>query len=86
MCIRDSYEGYDKEPEDLNAIGQQIKQIETQKKDNIKQTAYLMKEADAAQSNDEANKLNTQACLLYTSRSTLRFSATSTMTLHATGR
>jgi CxxC motif-containing protein (DUF1111 family) len=31
------YEGYDKEPEDLNAISQQIKQIETQKKDNIKQ-------------------------------------------------
>jgi hypothetical protein len=28
------YEGYDKEPEDLNSVGQQIKQIETQKKDN----------------------------------------------------
>ena len=42
------YEGYDKEPEDLNSVGQQIKQIETQKKDNIKQTAYLMKQADAA--------------------------------------
>src|SRR5258706_3793639 len=55
------YEGYDKEPEDLNSIGQQIKQIETQKKDNIKQTAYLMKQADAAQSNDEANRLNGQA-------------------------
>src|SRR5882762_7914696 len=25
------YEGYDKEPEDLNSVGQQIKQIETQK-------------------------------------------------------
>jgi cytochrome c551/c552 len=55
------YEGYDPEPEDLNSIGQQIKQIETQKKDNIKQTAYLMKQADAAESNDEANKLNGQA-------------------------
>ncbi len=55
------YEGYDREPEDLNSIGQQIKQIETQKKDNIKQTAYLMKQADAAESNDEANKLNGQA-------------------------
>jgi hypothetical protein len=33
------YEGYDKEPEDLNSVGQQIKQIETQKKDNLKQSA-----------------------------------------------
>ncbi len=55
------YEGYDREPEDLNSVGQQIKQIETQKKDNIKQSAYLMKQADAAESNDEANKLNGQA-------------------------
>ncbi|HZQ94563.1 MAG TPA: hypothetical protein VFA67_06105 [Candidatus Sulfotelmatobacter sp.] len=55
------YEGYDKEPEDLNSIGQQIKQIETQKKDNFKQSAYLMKQADSAESNEEANKLNTQA-------------------------
>ena len=55
------YEGYDKEPEDLNSVGQQIKQIETQKKDNVKQSAYLMKQADSAESNDEANKLNTQA-------------------------
>ena len=49
------YEGYDKEPEDLNSVGQQIKQIETQKKDNVKQSAYLMKQADSAESNDEAN-------------------------------
>ncbi len=55
------YEGYDKEPEDLNSIGQQIKQIETQKKENLKETAYLMKQADATQSNDEANRLNGQA-------------------------
>jgi cytochrome c551/c552 len=55
------YEGYDKEPEDLNAIGQQIKQIETEKKDNIKQTADLMKQADAAESNEVANALNTKA-------------------------
>src|SRR6266700_3720841 len=55
------YEGYDKEPEDLNSVGQQIKQIETQKKDNSKQSAYLMKQADGAESNDEANKMNTQA-------------------------
>ena len=28
------YEGYDKEPEDLNSVSQQIKLFETQKKDN----------------------------------------------------
>src|SRR5260370_27971758 len=55
------YEGYDKEPEDLKSRGQQIKQIETQKKENSKETEYLMKEADAAQSNEEANRLNTKA-------------------------
>jgi cytochrome c551/c552 len=65
------YEGYDKEPEDLNSIGQQIKQIETQKKDNLKQNAYLMKQADAAESNDEANKLNGQAVDLRVANSKL---------------
>ena len=55
------FEGYDREPEDLNSIGQQIKQIETEKKTNLKQAAYLMKEADAAETNEEANKLNTEA-------------------------
>ena len=43
------YEGYDKEPEELNSVSQQIKQIETQKNDNLKQNAYLMKQADAAE-------------------------------------
>jgi cytochrome c2 len=65
------YEGYDREPEDLNSIGQQIKQIETQKKDNIKQTSYLMKQADAAESNDEANQLNGQAIDLRVANSKL---------------
>ena len=65
------YEGYDKEPEDLNSIGQQIKQIENQKIDNLKQTAYLMKQADAAQSNEEANRLNTQAVDLRVANSKL---------------
>jgi len=65
------YEGYDKEPEDLNNIGQQIKQIENQKKDNLKQSAYLMKQADAAESNDEANRLNTQAVDLKVANSKL---------------
>ena len=65
------YEGYDKEPDDLNSISQQIKQIETQKKDNVKQTAYLMKQADAAESNEEANKLNLQAVDLRVANSKL---------------
>ena len=58
------YEGYDKEPEDLNSIGQQIKQIETQKKDNTKEIAYLMQQADKAATNDEANQLNDKAVAL----------------------
>ena len=58
------YEGYDKEPEDLNSVGQQIKQIETQKTENVKNAADLMKQADAAESNDEANKLNDKAIAL----------------------
>jgi cytochrome c551/c552 len=65
------YEGYDKEPEDLNSVGQQIKQIETQKRDNIKQTADLMKQADAAESNEVANALNTQAVDLKVANSKL---------------
>ena len=58
------YEGYDKEPEDLNSITQQIKTLETSRKDNIKQAAYLMKQADSAESNEEANNLNEQAIAL----------------------
>ena len=50
------YEGYDKEPEDLNSIRQQIKQIETQKTDNVKDAADLMKQADAAESNDASQQ------------------------------
>ncbi len=65
------YEGYDKEPEELNAIGQQIKQIETQKIDNLKESAHLMKEADAAETNEEANRLNTQAVDLKVANSKL---------------
>ncbi len=58
------YEGYDREPEDLNNISQQIKQLEQQKTDNLKQAADLMKQADAAQSNEEANKFNDDAIAL----------------------
>jgi len=65
------YEGYDKEPEDLNSIGQQIKQIETQKKENVKNSADLMKQADASESNEEANALNTKAVDLKVANSKL---------------
>jgi cbb3-type cytochrome oxidase cytochrome c subunit len=65
------YEGYDKEPEDLLSIAQQIKLIETEKKDNFKQANYLMKQADAAQSNDEANRLNDRAVALKVTNSKL---------------
>ena len=65
------YEGYDKEPEDLLAIAQQIKQIDQEKKDNLKQATDLMKQADAAQSNQEANRLNEQAMALKVANSKL---------------
>ena len=65
------YEGYDKEPEDLNAVAQQIKQMEGEKKENLKQSTYLMKQADSAESNQEANRLNDQAVALRVSNSKL---------------
>jgi Cytochrome c len=65
------YEGYDKEPEDLLSIAQQIKLIEQEKKDNFKQATYLMKQADAAESNVEANRLNDRAVALKVTNSKL---------------
>jgi cytochrome c551/c552 len=65
------YEGYDKEPEDLNNVSQQIKQFEQQKKENFKAAAGLMKQADAAESNEEANRLNDQAVALKVTNSKL---------------
>ena len=58
------YEGYDKEPEDLNSVSQEIKQLEQEKTQNLKQAAYLMKQADAAETNEEANRLNDKAVAL----------------------
>ncbi|MGA8153985.1 MAG: c-type cytochrome [Terriglobales bacterium] len=58
------YQGYDQEPEELNSITQQIKLFDQQKIDNLKQAAYLMKQADAAESNEEANRLNENAIAL----------------------
>jgi len=65
------FEGYDKEPEDLNSIAQQIKQMETEKKQNLKESGFLMKQADAAQTNQEANRLNDQAVALRVANSKL---------------
>src|SRR5216684_829510 len=65
------YEGYDKEPEDLLSIAQQIKLIEQEKKDNLKQANYLMKQADTAESNEEANRLNDRAVALKVTNSKL---------------
>lgn len=55
------YEGYNKEPEELLSIDQQIKLLEEQQKDNLKQSALLMKRADQTETNEEANKLNDEA-------------------------
>jgi cytochrome c551/c552 len=58
------YEGYDKEPEELLSIGQQIKQLEQERKDNLKQATLLMKQADVAETNEEGNRLNDKAVAL----------------------
>ncbi len=65
------YEGYDRELEDLNNVSQQIKQFDGQKIDNTKNAADLMKQADAASSNDEANRLNDRAIALKVANSKL---------------
>jgi cytochrome c551/c552 len=65
------YEGYDKEPEDILSIAQQIKQIEAEKKENLKQANDLMKQADAAETNEEANRLNDRAVALKVANSKL---------------
>ncbi len=58
------YEGYDREPEELNSVSQEVKQLEQEKIQNIKQAAFLMKRADAAETNEEANRLNDRAVAL----------------------
>jgi predicted nucleic acid-binding Zn-ribbon protein len=65
------YEGYDKEPEDLLSIAQQIKQLDQEKRDNFKQAGDLMKQADKAENNDQANRLNDRAVALKVTNSKL---------------
>jgi cytochrome c2 len=65
------YEGYDKEPEDLLSIAQEIKILDQQKRDNLKQADDFMKQADKAESNDVANRLNDRAVALKVANSKL---------------
>ena len=58
------FEGYDKEPEELVSVNQQIKLLEQQKTDDSKQAVYLMKQADAAATNQEAKEFNDRAIAL----------------------
>ncbi len=55
------YEGYDKEPEELLSLQQKMKQAEEEQAANLRQAAYLTKQADNASDNDTANRLYTQA-------------------------
>jgi len=59
------YEGYDAEPEQLQNIAQQIKLMEGDQKENLRQAAFLMKQADDPNTpQEEANHLNDQATAL----------------------
>src|SRR5258705_5524466 len=49
------YEGYDKEPEELLSVAQQIKQLDQEKRDNVKQAGYLMKQHAKAATKEQAN-------------------------------
>jgi len=55
------YEGYDREPEDLINIQQQIKQKEEEQQANLRQAALLTKQADNAPDNATANRLYAEA-------------------------
>jgi cytochrome c2 len=65
------YEGYDKEPEDLLSVAQQIKQLDQEKRDNFRQAGDLMKQADKAASNEQANHMNDRAVALKVANSKL---------------
>ena len=65
------YEGYDREPEELTGIGQQIKQIETQQQQNLHDAAIATKNGDNAASNEEAQRFYQRAEALKVSNSKL---------------
>ncbi|MFZ3213619.1 MAG: c-type cytochrome [Terriglobales bacterium] len=55
------YEGYDREPEELVNIQQQIKQKEEEQAANVRQAALVTKQADNAPDNATANRLYGEA-------------------------
>ncbi len=55
------YEGYDREPEDLLNVQQQIKQKEEEQQGNLRRAAVLTKQADNATDNATANRLYAEA-------------------------
>ncbi len=55
------YEGYDREPELLLSLGQQIRQLEAGKKENLRQAALITRQADQAADDAEARRLYQQA-------------------------
>ncbi len=55
------YEGYDREPELLLSLGQQIRQFEAGKKENLRQAAMMTRQADQAADDAEARRLYQQA-------------------------
>lgn len=65
------YEGYDREPEEVLNIRQRIKQLESQKKENLRQAGILSKRGDEAEDNATANRLYQQAENLRVLNSTL---------------
>jgi len=70
-CALPSLRRLRQEPEDLLSIAQQIKQLDQEKKDNVKQASDLMKQADKARANEEANHLNERAVALKVTNSKL---------------
>ncbi|MGC2324197.1 MAG: cytochrome c, partial [Terriglobales bacterium] len=55
------YEGYDREPEDLLNVQQQIKQKEEEQAANLRTAAMVTKQADNASDNATANRLYAEA-------------------------
>ncbi|MCI0355900.1 MAG: c-type cytochrome [Acidobacteria bacterium] len=55
------YEGYDREPELLLSLNQQLRQLEAQKKENLRQAALVTRQADQAADDAEARRLYQQA-------------------------
>lgn len=55
------YEGFDREPEDLTAVGQEIRQLEQQKAEWQRESALDIQRADKSRDNKEAQRLYAHA-------------------------